>query len=55
MLLIWQAVVHVSTAFNNLDREELDEVIYPAPIDTVKLIELIDCLDDALVRAITKE
>ncbi|KAI9564153.1 hypothetical protein GHT06_007891 [Daphnia sinensis] len=50
-----QAVVHVSTAFNNLDREELDEVIYPAPIDPIKLIELIDCLDDGLVRAITKE
>lgn len=50
-----QAVVHVSTAFNNLDREELDEVIYPATIDPIKLIELIDCLDDGLVRAITKE
>lgn len=50
-----QALVHVSTAFNNLDREELDEVIYKSSIDTVKLIELIDCLDDGLVRAITKE
>ena len=47
--------MHVSTAFNNLDREELDEVIYKSSIDTVKLIELIDCLDDGLVRAITKE
>lgn len=51
-----QALVHVSTAFNNLDREELDEVIYSSnTIDTVKLIELIDCLDDGTVRAITKE
>ncbi len=48
-------MVHVSTAFNNLDREELDEVIYPATVDPIKLIELIDCLDDGLVRAITKE
>jgi len=49
-------LVHVSTAFNNLDREELDEVIYSSnTIDTVKLIELIDCLDDGTVRAITKE
>lgn len=54
-LFLLQALVHVSTAFNNLDREELDEVIYKSSIDTVKLIELIDCLDDGLVRAITKE
>lgn len=33
----------------------MDEVIYPATIDPIKLIELIDCLDDGLVRAITKE
>lgn len=50
-----QALVHVSTAFNNLDREELDEVIYPATVDAGKLIDLIDCLDDGTVRAITKE
>ena len=51
----FQAFVHVSTAFNNLDREEMREEVYHTKIDPVKLIELLDCLDDSVVKNIAKE
>lgn len=59
-LLIWtmvisKAFVHVSTAFNNLDREEMREEVYPSTVDPCKLIELIDCLDEKVVKNITQE
>jgi len=43
--------VHVSTAFNNLDRNEIKEEIYVNPkVDPLKLIELLDSLDDDAVK-----
>ncbi len=50
-----QAFVHVSTAFSNVDREEVDEIIYPSKMDPVKLSEFIDEADEALIKSITKE
>lgn len=50
-----QAFVHVSTVFNNLDRQEIDEVIYPARIDPAKLIDFLDCVDNDLIRSITPQ
>ncbi|EFX70381.1 hypothetical protein DAPPUDRAFT_61438 [Daphnia pulex] len=48
-----EAVVHVSTAFNNLDRDEIKEEIYVNPkVDPLKLIELLDSLDDDAVKNI---
>jgi alcohol-forming fatty acyl-CoA reductase len=45
--------VHVSTAFNNLDRNEIKEEIYVNPkVDPLKLIELLDSLDDDAVKNI---
>ena len=45
--------MHVSTAFNNLDRHEIKEEIYVNPkVDPFKLIELIDSLDDGAVKDI---
>lgn len=45
--------MHVSTAFNNLDRNEIKEEIYVNPkVDPLKLIELLDSLDDDAVKNI---
>lgn len=52
---LFQAFVHVSTAFNNLDKGELEEVIYPASLDPQKLIEFVECVDDKLLVSITKQ
>ena len=50
-----KAFVHVSTAFSNIDREEVDEVIYPSKMDPIKLSEFIDEADETLIKNITKE
>ena len=53
---ISQSVIHVSTAFNNLDRQEIEEKIYPSPdIDPLKLIEFIDSLDMNVTNRFAKE
>jgi fatty acyl-CoA reductase len=48
-------MVHVSTAFNNLDKFEIDEVIYPGKMDPVKLSEFIDDANSELIDEITLE
>ncbi len=50
-----QAFVHVSTVFNNLHREEIEEVVYPGRIDPVKLIEFLDCIDNETIKSITPQ
>ena len=47
--------MHVSTVFNNLDKDEIVEEIYPAVLDPHKLMDLIDCMDDKLLESITKQ
>lgn len=47
--------MHVSTAFNNLHREEMREEVYHSKVDPVKLVELVDCLDDEVVKNISNE
>ena len=51
-----KAFIHVSTAFNNLDKEEMKEEVYPSSnVDPGKLVEFIDCLDEKVVKNITSE
>lgn len=50
-----EAFVHVSTVFNNLDKNEIEEEIYPAVLDPHKLMDLIDCMNDKLLESITKQ
>ncbi len=48
--------MHLSTAFNNLDREEIKEEVYYNPkVNPVKLIEFLDGLDDETLKIITPE
>ena len=37
-----QAFVHVSTAYANCDREQIDEIIYPPPLEPQKLIDAME-------------
>jgi fatty acyl-CoA reductase len=53
--LFFQALVHVSTAYNNLDKESIEEVIYPTPITPRKLLEIVDCLDADMLTSITSQ
>lgn len=50
-----QAFVHVSTVFNNLDKGEIDEVVYPSHLDPLKLTEFVDSMDNQLLASITKQ
>jgi fatty acyl-CoA reductase len=47
--------VHVSTTYNNLEKEDIDEEIYPTSLDPQKLLDLIDCMDDKLLASITNQ
>lgn len=47
------ALVHVSTAYCNCDRKEIDEVIYPLPIDPEKFLEAVEWMDDQMLEALT--
>lgn len=50
-----EALVHVSTAYNNLDKESIEEIIYPTPITPRKLLEIVDCLDEDMLTSITSK
>uniref|UniRef100_A0A3B4BC95 Fatty acyl-CoA reductase n=1 Tax=Periophthalmus magnuspinnatus TaxID=409849 RepID=A0A3B4BC95_9GOBI len=45
--------IHVSTAYANCDRELIEEVIYPPPVDYRKLIDTLEWMDDDLVAVMT--
>jgi len=48
-----EALVHVSTAYSNCDREEVDELFYKEPIEPEKLIEMANWMDSSLLDEIT--
>lgn len=52
-MFYFQALIHVSTAYCNCDREEVAEVIYPPPYDPEKIIQSMEWMDDDLIEAIT--
>ncbi|XP_061678517.1 fatty acyl-CoA reductase 1 isoform X2 [Syngnathoides biaculeatus] len=45
--------IHVSTAYANCDRQLIEEMVYPPPVEYVKLIDALDWMDDELVSALT--
>ncbi|XP_072290870.1 fatty acyl-CoA reductase 1 isoform X2 [Eucyclogobius newberryi] len=45
--------LHVSTAYANCDRELIEEVIYPPPVDYRKLIDTLEWMDDDMVAVMT--
>ena len=50
-----KALIHVSTAYANCDKEEIAEMIYPPPADPQKLMECVDWMDEELLKSITKK
>ncbi len=53
--IIAQAIVHVSTAYNKFDGEEVKEEIHPCKFDVGKLINQLDSLDDDAIKILTNE
>ncbi|KAM6937800.1 fatty acyl-CoA reductase 1 isoform 2-T2 [Xenentodon cancila] len=45
--------IHISTAYAHCDRELIEEIVYPPPVDYRKLIDALDWMDDDLVSALT--
>uniref|UniRef100_A0A3P9M0D6 Fatty acyl-CoA reductase n=1 Tax=Oryzias latipes TaxID=8090 RepID=A0A3P9M0D6_ORYLA len=43
---------HVSTAYAHCDREVIEEIVYPPPVDYRKLIDTLDWMDDDLVSSL---
>jgi len=50
-----EALVHVSTAYANCDKEEIGEMIYPPPADPHKLMDCVDWMDEDLLNSITEK
>lgn len=50
-----EVFVHVSTAFNNLHRQTVDEIIYPGSTNAIKLADFIDAADDKLLQSISSQ
>lgn len=51
--MLLQVFVYISTAFCNCVHNEIDEVFYPPPIDSEKLLHLVEILDDAALDHLT--
>ncbi|XP_008559985.1 fatty acyl-CoA reductase wat [Microplitis demolitor] len=48
-----KAIVHIGTAFSNCVKKFIDEVYYDCPIESDKLLTLIDILDDEALEYVT--
>ncbi|XP_041447191.1 uncharacterized protein LOC399063 isoform X1 [Xenopus laevis] len=48
-----EVFIHVSTAYANCNRKQIEEMVYPPPVDPKKLIESLAWMDDSLVNNIT--
>jgi fatty acyl-CoA reductase len=49
------ALVHVSTAYANCERDEINEIIYPPPADPHKLVQSVEWMNDDIINTITPE
>ncbi|GFT08982.1 putative fatty acyl-CoA reductase CG5065 [Trichonephila clavipes] len=48
-----EALIHVSTAYCNCDRKQVDEVVYDPPVSPQKIIDTIQWMDEDLVGILT--
>lgn len=48
-----EAFIHVSTAYSQVDKKVIDEVIYDPPIDPYRLFKLIEVCDDEQLALLT--
>lgn len=50
-----QSFVHVSTAYANCPQRVIEEKFYDSPMDSDKLIALMECVEDKLAEDITPQ
>lgn len=50
-----QSFVHVSTAYANCPQRVIEEKFYDPPMDSDKLIALMECVEDKLAEDITPQ
>lgn len=48
-----QALLHVSSAYTNANRKSAEEVLYPAPEDVDKVVNLVQTLPDSKIDEAT--
>lgn len=48
-----EALVHVSTAYSNCDRKQVEEVFYEAPIEADRLIDMANWMSPAMLEGIS--
>ncbi|KAF1665585.1 Fatty acyl-CoA reductase 1, partial [Aptenodytes patagonicus] len=48
-----EVFMHVSTAYAYCNRKQIEEIVYPPPVDPRKLIDSLEWMDDGLVKDIT--
>lgn len=48
-----EALIHISTAYCNCNREEVNEVIYPSIYDPENIMQCVNWMDEALIETIT--
>jgi len=48
-----EALVHVSTAYANCDRQHISEVVYNPPVQPDRIIEAVDWIEEDLVKLLT--
>jgi fatty acyl-CoA reductase len=53
LTIFFQALVHVSTAYCNCNRQEVSELVYPPPADPEKIMHCAEWLEDDLLETIT--
>ena len=51
---LFQAFVHVSTAYSNADKSEVLEVVYPPPADPEHVIQICQTLNDEALEVVTQ-
>ena len=37
-----EVFVHISTAYSNCDKQRIEEVIYPSPVEPQKIIDMVE-------------
>lgn len=50
-----QSFIHVSTAYANCPQSVIEEKFYDPPMDSDKLIALMECIEDKLAEDITPQ
>lgn len=50
-----EALVHVSTAYCNCHRQEVNEIVYPPPADPEKIVQCVEWMDESLLDSVTPQ